>query len=345
MTFVRLTRLSTIPLEGEPPKEFRIFAAGINDSTKGPALFDSDAAESVMAEYRRGGVELMLDLEHDSLSEAARAARSDSADALAWYVLELRNGELWASNVRWTPPGLARYQQQTQRYASPAFLQDEKTGRITALVNVALVSLPATYHATELVAASRLETRSMDPARVKAAFDALKAGDGEAALQILQDLLVAEVTGEESSVPVEPAADALAANSADAAVPATVELSSVLADVKLVRRQLSEIYAERAALDLEARRELVGELVKIGVELPCTAWQGRPEDRRPVQRLMAEPLAELRTRLDALRTIRATPVRPPVAVTLSATEQAATATMTPAQKARFEALRTLRRTA
>jgi phage I-like protein len=139
---------------GAMPREFRIFAAGVNESTKGPAIFDEKAAEAVMAAYAREGVDLMIDLEHHALDADARA-RADAPDARGWFKLEVRSGELWAVDVSWTPDGERRLSERTQRYISPAFEYDKTTGRVMRLLNVALVAMPATYSALPLVAASK----------------------------------------------------------------------------------------------------------------------------------------------------------------------------------------------
>ncbi|MFA5706636.1 MAG: phage protease, partial [Candidatus Neomarinimicrobiota bacterium] len=199
------------------PAAFRLFAVGVNESTKGPTLFDAAAAESVMRAFAAGGVDLTIDLEHDSLSEAARAARSDAGDARGWFSLEVRDGELWAVNVTWTPDGERRLRERTQRYVSPAFRVDDED-RVIEVVNVALCSMPATLGAVPLVASrgipANTETRTMDPTKIKEAVEALKAGDGEAALAVLESLIVEAAGGddaaEEPSADAEPAPDALA---------------------------------------------------------------------------------------------------------------------------------------
>lgn len=149
-----------------PPTEFRIFRAGMNATSKGTRLFDEQAAREVMAAYAEQGVDQMVDLEHDSLDEDA-IKRADAKDARAWYKLEVRGGELWAVDVRWTPDGLDRLKNKTQRYISPAFLYDKNTGRIAELVNCALVAMPATHDAMPLVAASRVlaqqDARATEP--------------------------------------------------------------------------------------------------------------------------------------------------------------------------------------
>lgn len=141
--------------DGKLPTEFRIFSAGLNQTTKGDLIFDAEAAAAVMARYRREGVDLIVDLNHDSVEPAALAARSDASDARGWFQLELRAGELWAVNVRWTPDGMRRLTERTQRYISPVSLYNKETRRVTYLANVALVAMPATLNAAPLVAASK----------------------------------------------------------------------------------------------------------------------------------------------------------------------------------------------
>jgi phage I-like protein len=137
------------------PTEFRIFSPGVIETSKGPDLFDEEAARSVMKYYVDEGVDVPVDLEHDSLN--GQGLRADEKDARGWFKLELRaDGSLWAVDVRWTPDGERRLREKTQRYISPAFVRDKETGRITRLLNVAIVSMPATYDAAPLVAASRV---------------------------------------------------------------------------------------------------------------------------------------------------------------------------------------------
>lgn len=136
----------------KPPSEFRIFKAGVNKTSKGDFVFDQTAAESVMAAYQKAGVDVMIDLEHLSLDSSG--ANFDP-DAYGWCALEVRNGELWATNVRWTPEGARRLSNRSQRYISPAFMFFEETNRVSELYNIAICAIPATYEAPALVAASK----------------------------------------------------------------------------------------------------------------------------------------------------------------------------------------------
>ena len=68
----RFARLTTIPTDGQPPTEFRIFVRGENPNTNGPPiLFDDKAAAALMGAYRAHGVDPMIDLEHLSLDPDA----------------------------------------------------------------------------------------------------------------------------------------------------------------------------------------------------------------------------------------------------------------------------------
>lgn len=113
-------------------------------------VFDDAAAESVMSASAEWGVDHMFDLQHLSLDEEAP---NYDPDARGWFKLDVRNGELWAVNITWTPDGVRRLTEKTQRYISPAFGHDE--GRVTAILNVALCAMPATHKTPALVAASR----------------------------------------------------------------------------------------------------------------------------------------------------------------------------------------------
>lgn len=126
---------------GEPPREIRIWKVGVNTDLNGyNVLWDAKAAKTVMAAYAKHGVRLSWDLEHLSLDDEAL---NYDPDARAHCDLELRNGELWATNIDWTPDGAERVTSGKQRYPSPAFSRD-KDGRPTRVVNIALCARPAT---------------------------------------------------------------------------------------------------------------------------------------------------------------------------------------------------------
>lgn len=184
----------------------------------------------------------------------------------------------------------------------------------------------------------------MNPELLKAAIQALKDGDGDAALALLEKMLTGEgdpaaapaegdpasATGEPAEEPPAPAA--AASSAADA--PATAMLLRItgakdLASAEPILRSAitsaRTIEADRNAVTMTARRELITELIQLGAETPATAWDGKPEDRKPKARLMSEPLDEMRARIASLKARAANPadgVRPPTTLADIATEVA-----------------------
>ena len=171
------------------PVAVRLFRAGPNETSKGVFVFDAAAAASVMAGAREDGVDKMFDLEHLSIDDEAP---NYDPDARGWYQLDVRNGELWAVNITWTPDGVRRLTEKTQRYISPTFARDDEN-RVTYLLNTALCAMPATFGTPALVAANRRSkpmtlaqrlaliaslTALMAPART--AMVKLAEGEGEA---------------------------------------------------------------------------------------------------------------------------------------------------------------------
>jgi phage I-like protein len=156
-------QLGSVEVEADKPlpTRFRIFRAGPNPSDRGaePFIFDAKAAASVMTAYQAQGNRMMIDLMHGATDDEAIRLRSDAADAMCWFDLELLNGELWGINAEWTPEGDRRVRAKLQRYLSPAFLHD-KSMRIVELANVALVSRAGLCQATDVAA---LRARHRDP--------------------------------------------------------------------------------------------------------------------------------------------------------------------------------------
>lgn len=322
----------TVLVGDEPPSEFRIFAAGWNDTENGyRVLFDEAAASAVIAAYRKHGVDRMIDLEHLSLDPHAP---NYDPDARGWSGLEVRRDaqgqpELWAVNVRWTPDGAARLTEKRQRYMSPAFLRDEKSGRVVKVINIAITALPASHATTALMAAS-IQGSTMPTDDIKAAIKAMKEGDGDSALAVLEAMLVAAASGEEAAPPAEEAAPEMSAEAVEtpaedeeekkepmAAAASILRLTGksthveALSEVEAWREshikleaERSKLATERAVLESSERRRLVSELVKLGAEIPATAWAD-DKATKPCKRLASEPLAELRDRVRALSTGRA----------------------------------------
>jgi phage I-like protein len=312
-----------------PPAEFRIFSSGTIDTIKGAFTFDAAAAAKVMAAYAEHGIDLMVDYDHASLSTSASRDPAEAGKAAAWFGLEVRNGELWAVNVRWTPAAEEALRGKEWRFMSPAFLSDRE-GRITKLLNVALTNLPATRRLDPLIAASATALgATMDLELVKKALDALVSGDSDAAAGILKDFIASAAAGGEASkeaAPAAPAEASAAPTEAAAAPPAPAvepekkdDEKAVAASVSWLLREtgkttlsasVDEIKAwkashlqheanvqkladERKALEADERRRLYAELVTLGGRAPSTVWADA-DAKAPKNYLAKMSLDELR---------------------------------------------------
>lgn len=134
-----------------PPSEFRIFAAGKIETTKGSFLFDAKAADLVMASAAEYGNDYAVDYDH-GMGAFLAMDPAESGKAAGWFKPELRSGELWATQVSWTPKAAEKLSAREYRYTSPAFRTEKEGGRIAELVNVALTNLPATKKHPPLMA-------------------------------------------------------------------------------------------------------------------------------------------------------------------------------------------------
>lgn len=234
--------------------EFEIFTPDWSDSEKGRFLFDAEAAKLVMADYEKIGNDIMIDLEHLSLDPDCE---SYDPDARGWCQLEVRNGSLWAVNVTWTPDGVARLKNRTQRFISPTFLYDEETRRIEALYNIAICAIPATHNAPALVAASRvagknfvslsIEVNKMPPELLKIA-QALGLSEGAT----LEDILAAVKALQDATATAtaEPATEEAALNKLPAAFRGKV--MAALTSVTELQKQLAEVRKEQNVSKVDA---------------------------------------------------------------------------------------------
>ena len=307
-----------------PPTEFRLLKAGRNTTADGREfIFDAEDAAATMAAYAAHKVDRMIDLEH--LSIDPKAPNYDP-DARAWCQLELRNGELWATNVRWLDDGQRRLGAKLQRYISPYV--ELENGHVVGLVNIALTALPALNGTPALVAASMAAASSaarmaaltlegpqkMDPKLVQAALDALESGDAAAALELLKGMLAAALGAAPAPEPV--AAEGMPSEAAESAAAASVimrlagksTVGESVADVQTwhashleLTAERVKLAAERATLELGQRRANAVQLVKLGAETPHTSGLATGT---LAARLMTEPLAEQDARVAALLAAR-----------------------------------------
>jgi len=149
-----------------PPKEFRVFAAGANASTKGDFLFDEKAVEQVTANAAAWANRYPFDFNHAMVRPAESNDPAEEKKAAGQFTPEIRNGELWATAIRWTPYARSKLEAGEYTYFSPAFTVDEDE-RVVELTNVALTNLPAMHGIPQLVAASRDSKTQSTPRRAR----------------------------------------------------------------------------------------------------------------------------------------------------------------------------------
>jgi len=102
-----------------------------------------DAAGVVAATLASlGPTQMFFDYDHQ-LAFAAKDGVGGRAPAAGWVTgLRARSNGIWA-DVEWTPAAAAQLKAREYRYLSPYFYHERDTGRITRLVNAALVNNPA----------------------------------------------------------------------------------------------------------------------------------------------------------------------------------------------------------
>ena len=308
-----------------PPTEFRIFAAGENKTLEGSYFFTAQSAKSVIEAREIWGVECMVDLEH--LSTVSKDSPNYDPDARCWFLPELRDGELWAVNARWTEDGATRLKNKTQKYLSPTFYFNNETREIEALFNVALTALPKTLNAPALASAEFKESKKMDIAQ----FVALAKSTGTTTVEDTIDAMrnVVNAFGAPSAKPEEkkedpkpseptppapPAQEAATVPTAAPAAPppeddkAMAANSAVFSENAQLKSQLATLGAQLDRIESTERRACVAELVKLGVEIPATAWEDEAGSV-PVARLRVESVADMKARIAKLSAVKSHPAR------------------------------------
>ena len=146
----------------EAPKEFRIFKAGANATTKGTVMFSERAARACADAFAEYGNDLSIDYNHAILSARFAPNPEEAGKAAGWCKLSMRDGECWATDVTWTPSGERRIREREYRYVSPVVELDED-GTALAIVNVSLTNIPATKGAHQLVASRETTDTQPEP--------------------------------------------------------------------------------------------------------------------------------------------------------------------------------------
>ncbi|HZK13008.1 MAG TPA: phage protease, partial [Desulfobaccales bacterium] len=110
-----------------------------------PFVVDETSLQSMAADFRSRGVDLVIDYEHQSL-------QGERAPAAGWIKeLEPRGDGLWA-RVDWTQQARDYLEKKEYRYFSPVLRLDPETRRPVALMHMGLTNVPAIKHLAPLVA-------------------------------------------------------------------------------------------------------------------------------------------------------------------------------------------------
>lgn len=137
----RASHVVSLPLpptpDLEPPEWVELVPAGTFSGRdgRGPFILDIDA---VLAAFVKGGIDLPVDYDHQTLDADAKAG---PVPAAGWIKeLQARDGALWG-RVEWTPRAAELIANKEYRYLSPVFRHD-KRGRVLALEGAGLTHYP-----------------------------------------------------------------------------------------------------------------------------------------------------------------------------------------------------------
>jgi phage I-like protein len=133
---------------GQTPEWIKILPFGrveLRDTSK-PFEVQPGDLETVIRKFSAGGVDLVVDYEHQTLT-------GGKAPAAGWIKeLQSREDGLYA-RVEWTDTAKAHILAGEYRYHSPVLLLDPKTRHPLALLHVALTNIPAISNLPPLLAA------------------------------------------------------------------------------------------------------------------------------------------------------------------------------------------------
>ncbi|MDO9533643.1 MAG: phage protease [Deltaproteobacteria bacterium] len=129
------------------PEWIRVLPRGVVELSdhREPFVVDETSLQSMAADFRSRGVDLVIDYEHQSL-------QGERAPAAGWIKeLEARGDGLWA-RVDWTQQARDYLEKKEYRYFSPVLRLDPETRRPVALMHMGLTNVPAIKHLPPLVA-------------------------------------------------------------------------------------------------------------------------------------------------------------------------------------------------
>lgn len=149
--FEQLILVAEITGLDKAPTRFKLLSWGRTESTKGDYIFDDESAKLIMDDYRRRGVDLVIDYEHTTVGgEFARPDRM--APASGWIkALESVPGDGLYAQVAWTDEARELLNSSKYRYFSPVTIVRKADRKAVGLHSAALTNKPATLGIAALV--------------------------------------------------------------------------------------------------------------------------------------------------------------------------------------------------
>lgn len=153
-----------IPMgEGDkPPEEFCVLKKGTTQTVAGIYNFTEASAVKCMESQARYGNDYPIDYGHAAHHSMFSPDPAEAGKAAGWFKQEVRDGDLWATGVRWTPRAAKMLQELEYRYFSPV-IDHTVDGEVVALQSVALTNLPATYGMEPLMASQTTTPAADEP--------------------------------------------------------------------------------------------------------------------------------------------------------------------------------------
>lgn len=301
-------------VNGKPPREFKIWSKGENQTDHGTIVFSDRSAQALMADQAKRGNLYSVDVDHLSLSPTAPP---EARKAVGWHRLEVRDGDLWAVDVQWTQVAASALSSTVPeyRYFSPAYDVDTKTGEIVGYVNTALTNNPATWNVTALASAAPVvapckcsatltkEAKTMPKYldEVRAAVAKMAAEGDEEEMKMAARLMSAfgEAPAEEKPAPEEKP-EPSAADNAVPATDATPALDARLAaKVETMSAKIKKLEEQGVALERDA---LFAARPDLSDELKAELANESPEKIKRVLSAIKPPTASPTAELTASST-------------------------------------------
>lgn len=127
-------------LKNQAPDWIELIPAGETVRGRDGREWKNDHPDGIVEAFLVSGADIPIDIEH---ATEIKAPEGEPAPAQGWIrqVVKREDGSIWGK-VEWTDQGKWAVEGREYRYLSPAFLYNEKTGRILSLESVALTNKP-----------------------------------------------------------------------------------------------------------------------------------------------------------------------------------------------------------